>query len=471
MEEARDFYYKAYLQNPNNYKVLKGLVLSSEQLGQTEEAEKWMQKIMEQGKQTSKDIYLFSELLKSNNKLDESEEWFNKFAELNPNDGKIKEGKSYFQQLKTLQSSSYYTTYPVSINTSDSDMGLFEFGNGVVFSSGGIKKSTLRGEPENWSDLDLFFSEKVDSVRFENITAFAPKLNTPFNDGPVTFDRANNKLYITRYAPHKANNEEGELFYHMQVVIAVQRNKEWQFEEEFFFNNQNYSVAHPSISDDSQLLFFASDIFGGYGGSDLYLCYLKDGSWSEVFNLGPGVNTAGNEFFPFIAHDKTLYFSSDGRGGVGGYDVFSATPVEGVYKNVKNLGFGVNSGKDDVAVFLDSTNMRGYVSSNRVGGKGLFDIYYFENKQIPIVISGVAKDFATKQVLPEIQIELQNENGDITGSTKTDIEGKFIFSSFKQTGLVLRASSEMCEMLEGKLDLQLLKKDDELVLNIFLNKK
>jgi hypothetical protein len=471
VEEARSFYYKAYMQNPDNYKTLKGLVLSNQYLEQTVEAEIWMQKIIEQGKETVEDVYLYSELLKTNDKFEESEEWFKKYAKLRPNDKKTKERKLYYEELKTLQLNSNYAISPVSVNTDDSDMGLFNFGKVVIFSSRGTKKLVSKKKSENWSDLDLYFAEKADPVRFENVEEFASKLNTPFNDGPVAFDPTTNKLFITRYAPNKANKIEGELFYHMQLVIAAWRNNEWNIEEEFFFNDKNYTVAHPSISFDGQLLFFASDIFGGYGGADLYLCIKNDGEWSAPFNLGPEVNTEGNEFFPFIAYDKTLYFSSNGHGGVGGYDIFSATHSGGVYKNVKNLGLDVNSGKDDVSVSFDPFQNKGYFASNRAGGKGLYDIYYFENKYMPIVISGVVRDYVTKQALPDINIELEHENGEIISSAKTDVEGKFIFTSFIQKAMVFRASSETYKMVENRLDMQSLKKDDEFVLNVFLNKK
>lgn len=470
LEQAIALYYQAYLDNPHNYRILKGLVLSSQQLGRTTEAENWMKKIVEQDRLTNNDMYLYAELLLANDKYTEAETWFTRFADLNPYDNKTKEGKEFYDWLKELKSKSSFKIIPVSLNTMASELGSCPYNDGIVFSSGGLDKNGL---PKNNEDnLDLYFAGIKQPPVFGQPQLFAEKVNTPYNDGPVSFDKTTGLMYVNRYAPKKAQFEEDELFYHMQIVVCEFKNENWRVKEDFFFNNPKFTVCHPNVSNDGQILFFSSDINGGYGGADIYFCYKdSNGNWSFPYNLGPDVNSTGNEFFPFLGNDKTLYFSSDGHKGIGGYDVFKATPENGVYKNVKNLGYGLNSAKDDVSVFVDSTGNSGYISSNRAGGVGLFDIYHFEDQYIPVIISGEVKDMETRVTATGVLIEIHNEKGETVKHGETDAAGKFRFETLKNQAFSIVIRSDEFEYLENKLNIEALKRGDELVLEILLRKK
>ncbi len=132
----------------------------------------------------------------------------------------------------------------------------------------------------------------------------------------------------------------------------------------------------PHLSADAKTLYFeAKGLPGGYGGYDLYVSYLENGQWSAPVNLGPNINTNGDEISPFVDEEGVLYFSSDGHKGFGGFDIFRADYIEGTWKDVCNLGFGVNSSQDDLYFVFDTTNNIAYFSSNRKGGKGDYDIY------------------------------------------------------------------------------------------------
>jgi len=470
LEQAIELYYQAYLENPHNYRILKGLVLSNQQLDRTEEAENWMQKIVEQDKHTTNDMYLYAELLLANDKYNEAETWFTRFADLNPYDNKTKEGKEFYSWLKELKSKSSFKIVSVSLNTVGSEIGSCPYKNGIVFSSDGFDKNGLRVSFE--TDLDLFYATQIRPAVFEQPVLFAEKVNTSYNDGPVSFDKNTGLMYVNCYAPKKAEFEEGELFYHMQIVIGELKNGIWRVGHGFFFNDPKFTVCHPNVSNDGQILFFSSDINGGYGGADIYFCYKdSNGNWSFPYNLGPDVNSTGNEFFPFLGNDNTLYFSSDGHEGIGGYDVFKATPENGVYKNVKNLGFGLNSAKDDVSVFVDSTGNSGYVSSNRAGGVGLFDIYHFKDQYIPVIISGEVKDMETRVTATGVLIEIHNEKGETVKHGETDAAGKFRFETLKNQAFSIVIRSDEFEYLENKLNTKALKRGDELVLKILLRKK
>jgi hypothetical protein len=160
------------------------------------------------------------------------------------------------------------------------------------------------------------------------------------------------------------------------------------------FNSEDYSVGHPAISADGKKLIFSSDKPGGLGGSDLYVSELIDGKWSNPVSLGTEVNTFGNEVFPFLANDSTLFFSSDGHPGYGGLDVYQTELVQGKWTTPWNLKRPINSPYDDFSIAFSKSLTDGFVSSNRQGGKGSDDIYAFRNyKRTPLV--------EAKPVIPE----------------------------------------------------------------------
>ena len=142
-------------------------------------------------------------------------------------------------------------------------------------------------------------------------------------------------------------------------------------------------MGHPCVSADGKFLLFVSDLPGGYGGRDLwYSTYeKKTDSWSLPLNLGPEINTAGNEMFPTFAKNGDLYFASDGIVGLGGLDIFSAKKVGAEFKweNPKNLGFPINSENNDYSL-IEYTDKKGYFTSERKNTNGNYDadIYAYD---------------------------------------------------------------------------------------------
>jgi outer membrane protein OmpA-like peptidoglycan-associated protein len=138
------------------------------------------------------------------------------------------------------------------------------------------------------------------------------------------------------------------------------------------FEMPGFSYAHPSLSADGNTLYFASDVSGGYGGMDLYVTHRNGNAWESAVNLGPVVNTSGNEIFPFIAADSSLYFTSDGHPGYGGLDLFHSKFKEGKFAKPDNMGVDFNSAKDDLSMIVDTKNRTGYFASNRDGDDDIF---------------------------------------------------------------------------------------------------
>jgi outer membrane protein OmpA-like peptidoglycan-associated protein len=199
------------------------------------------------------------------------------------------------------------------------------------------------------------------------------------HEGPLTFDKMGENIYFTRN-----NNDGSKASYtkgkaRLKIYTSEIRASKWGEPTELPFNENESDACHPSISADGDKMFFASNRVGGYGGMDLYLCEKgTDGKWGKPVNLGPKINTAKNEVFPFIHADGTLFFSSDGLIGAGGLDLFYSQPNrKGGFQAPKNLGRVFNTDQDDFGLIVDLDRKNGYFSSNRSGGVGEDDIYNF----------------------------------------------------------------------------------------------
>ncbi len=206
---------------------------------------------------------------------------------------------------------------------------------------------------------------------------FSKTLNTKYHEGPATFSRDGLRIIFTRnnYNNGRASKSAAGVN-KLKLYTAVQQNGAWMNIEELPFNSDEYSVGHPTLSRDEQYLYFASDMPDGFGGTDLYVSQYKNGQWSRPVNLGGTINTKGNELFPFIDDAGNLYFSSDGRKGLGALDVFFASLSTNVtVKTVEHLDAPINSDQDDFGFITDGNRQGGYFSSNRRHGND--DIYRF----------------------------------------------------------------------------------------------
>ncbi|WP_232325908.1 OmpA family protein [Spirosoma montaniterrae] len=212
----------------------------------------------------------------------------------------------------------------------------------------------------------------IDPVR-----EFSKSLNSRYHEGPATFSRDGSRIIFTRnnYNEGRAR-KSAEGVNKLKLYTARQQNGTWVDIEELPFNNDEYSVGHPTLSRDEQLLYFASDMPGGFGGTDIYVSKWQNGEWGKPLNLGEAINTKGNELFPFVDDAGNLYFSTDGRRGMGELDIFFASVVGGTrVQSVQHLDAPINSPQDDFGLITDATRQGGYFSSNRREGND--DIYRF----------------------------------------------------------------------------------------------
>jgi outer membrane protein OmpA-like peptidoglycan-associated protein len=240
-------------------------------------------------------------------------------------------------------------------------------------------------------------------------------------------------MYLTRnnFKDGKVGKNDNQIIL-LKLYKSNFVNNEWQNATELPFNSNQYSTAHPALSEDEKTLYFASDMPGTFGASDLYKVSInEDGSFGTPINLGASINTPGRETFPFVSDENEIYFASDGHPGLGGLDIFVAKiSKDGIFKNIQNIGRPLNSEKDDFAFFMDSKTRIGYFTSNRSGGKGFDDIYKFTELRklfCEQVLTGTVTDSDTN--LPIIDAEVTLFDGDMAKikTVITDANGSYNF--------------------------------------------
>lgn len=250
--------------------------------------------------------------------------------------------------------------------------------------------------------MSMFWSQRDEEGFLKEPERFSNELISKVHEGPMTFDRTASTIFFSR-------NEQVEMapdkLYKMQIFQAEKDSNEvWGKVEKLPFNNVAYNFEHPTISANGDVLYLSSDVPGGQGGMDLYMVKKVGGTWGQMVNLGPTVNTPGNEVFPYIAADGALYFSTDGHGGLGNLDLFYTIQNGGKWNTPENLGAPFSSAADDLGFIVDSENRNGYFSSDRIGGFGADDIYSFH-------VDGTFSPFAnTNRNLNDLVVKDENGN-------------------------------------------------------------
>lgn len=312
--------------------------------------------------------YRYAQLLKSQSKDAQSNQYMQKFAELSPNDVRAKAFKANPNYLSELvDSERQYKLEDLDLNTDVQDFGAYEHDGNLYFVSArnrGRKSYGWNGQ----STLDVYVAPLA-AGKVGEADLLKGDVNSKYNEGAVVITQDGNTMYFTRndYTNGKYKKSEGGIG-QLKIYRATRVDKGWGDVQEVPFNNSEYSTGHVALSPDEQTLYFVSDMPGGYGESDLYRVSInEDGSFGEPENLGSQINTPGKETFPFVDSEGTLYFSSDAHLGLGGLDVFKAEAQGNGFGEVTNMGKDVNSRSDDFSFSYFPEEKRGYVSSNRSG--------------------------------------------------------------------------------------------------------
>jgi len=440
----KNYYYvdasKAYeeiLQNIKNpsAQTLKNAADSYYFISDARNALKWYKKLYEVQGNNLTDIYYLRYIQSMKGVMDYEDadkitkEYLNK-------KGDQKEINRYVAQKKQLDSlakaKSLYEIKNLEINTNKSDFGATFYKEGIVFTS--ARDTTKFSEKlYTWNNqpfLNLYVAERnaADGSLF-NESLFLPNVMTKYHEATASFDASGKTIYYASniVKKNKLVTDENKVN-NFQILKGSIVNGKVENPQKVFFDNDDYSVGHPSLSEDGEWLFFASDMPGGYGETDLYVVKIAaDGTMSSPQNLGPKMNTIGNEVFPFYSKG-VLYFSSDGHYGLGDLDVYeSKFLADGSFTVPRNLGAPINSNRDDFTFVIDRTNKYGYISSNRAGGKGDDDIYSF-TKGDPVCnqnISGKSLNGKSKLPITDVTIVAYDSYNGILAETKTNYEGNY----------------------------------------------
>lgn len=429
--------YEEILQNIKNpsAQTLKNAADSYYFISDARNALKWYKKLYEAQGNNLTDIYYlrYIQTMKAVMDYDEADKITKEYLNKKGDKNEINHYVAQKAQMDSLaKTKSLYTTKNLDINTSKSDFGATFYQDKIVFAS--ARDTTKFSEKlYTWNNqpfLSLYVAERnpADGSLF-NETVFLPNVMTKYHEATASFDATGKTVYYSTNIVKKNKLViDQEKVNNFQIIKGDVTDGKLENPQKVFFDSNDYSVGHPSLSDDGAYLFFASDMPGGFGESDLY--YVKianDGTMGSPINLGPKINTIGNDVFPFY-RNGVLYFSSDGHYGWGDLDVYESNFLaDGTFTTPKNLGAPINSNKDDFAFIIDKTDSYGYVSSNRAEGKGDDDIYSF-TKGKPVCnqsISGIATDRKTKLPLPDVSVMAYNSYSEILGETKTNFDGKY----------------------------------------------
>ena len=379
--------------------------------------------VVKSGKADVGTIFNYARSLQSNSKYVDAKEWFDKIAD--DKSVKDKKPKAFADKcekaIKTPNPENKYAITRERFNTSASEYAPAYYQKGLAFTSNSAERFVpahrIMWNKERFTDIYTVQEDNKGDLRV--VDKLPAPLNSRLNDGAATFNAAGDEVFITR------NNKKCKKHDQLQILRSKFDGTNWSRPRALSFEMPGASYAHPSLSADGNTLYFSSDVSGGYGGMDLYMVRRNGNAWESPVNLGPVVNSSGNETFPFIAADSSLYFTSDGQPGYGGMDLFHSKFKEGKFAKPDNMGVDFNSAKDDLSMIVDTRNRTGYFASNRDGDDDIFsfklaplkkvDEKEKERQELSSMRVGKVLDKATGSPISGARVEISKPSNPMTG--------------------------------------------------------
>ena len=407
-------------------------------------------------------FYRYSQSLKGIGEYDKANQMLDKFNQKSGIDTRAQlyaGQKNYLEQIK--KNSRRYKLENAGINSGYSDYGSAFYGEKVVFVSA-RDTGNFSKKKHAWTDqyfTNMYVSDLSGDGSLSAPQKFAKTLNSKFHESTPAFSKDGKTMYFTRnnYLDGKKGKSTDKVTF-LKTYRATLDGDKWTNVTELPFNNNNYSVAHPALSPDGKTLYFASDMPGTLGSSDLFKVEIKaDGSFGDPVNLGPKINTPGRETFPFISDDNEIYFASDGHPGLGGLDVFMAKIEKNSFSEIQNIGEPANTKQDDFGFLINSKTKVGLISSNREGGQGNDDIYKFlETKPLSFecrqLLSGIVTDQETGAIIANAKVTLFDEKFNKLQEVTSDASGKYSFEEVEcDTSYYVRGEKEEYVTKEQKI--------------------
>ena len=428
----------------------------------TEEAEKWYAQVVSMPGRDPMNVYHYAEALRSNGKYEEAKNQYMQWADEMPQMGE----RAQVLMEACDKAVRWMAHLPVAevkrlpgLNANGySDFSPMHYGKDIIFTSdrgtgGGDKAANTYG----WTGrpyLQLFMASQDGQGNWGAPRPLQEMINGQYHNATASAAENGQLLYFTRthlVQKRKPGNADPtswvdnaqqtqEYINRLEIYTAHKRGETWSDIKPISYNKvEEYSVGHPAITPDGKIMYFVSDMPGGIGETDIYYSLRQpDGSWGEPVNAGILINTPGRESFPYVDNDGKLYFSSDGHAGMGGLDIFAAEGKHAAWTAVNNMGYPINSPKNDYGIMFHEDGETGLLSSNREGKNGTDDIYSFKMLQKPVVLA--VKTLERKQneqkrnvqvELPQVQLVISQQNQADTSVVMTNRKGQYFMDGRK----------------------------------------
>ncbi len=378
-------------------------------------------------------LLYYADIMKSEGFHDEALEYYNLYAEAVPDDPR---GPAGVESIALIQEwleypSKYEVEYIKKISSRQSDFCptyANDNFNELIFTS--TREGSTGKKTDEWTDMNFsdFFTSRIDRKEEWAEPSLLDKgekgVNSEANEGAGIMNSRYSTLYFTR-CPNEEKKING-----CQIYTSDRTGRIWSEPQMVKLSNDSSDAfGHPAISENELIIYFTSDREGGFGGNDIWVAFRdsRQDEFSRPFNLGPVINTPGNEMFPYLRSDTVLYFASDGHIGMGGLDIFVTTiNEEGSWSVPENIKPPMNSEFNDFGIVFHPEEEKGFFSSDRRGRKGMEDIYSFIVPPVEFTIAGVVTDEMTLQFVMDANVSLVGSDG-TSVSTRTTEAGVFNF--------------------------------------------
>ncbi|MDG1571491.1 OmpA family protein [Robiginitalea sp. M366] len=448
--EAAELYESAIAREPSNAdaRVLKNVADAHYFNTNMERALYWYDRLydLQSDRMSAENLFRYAHSLKGNGKYARANRFmklYNRAMEtetIRPNKTTLEARQTALDDI--LNAEDGFRIKNVSVNSKYSDFAPMFYGDDKVVYASSVDSAFFNTRRYKWNDqpyLDLYVARvNAEGEDLGGAVKFSKTLNTKYHEAGVTFSPDGQTIYFTRNNYKKKLRRDKNGVNHLKLYMSHKVGGQWTEAVELPFNGEDYSTGHPALSPDGKQLYFASDMPGSIGETDIFVVdVLGDGQFSEPRNLGPEINTEKKELFPFINGEK-LYFSSDGHLGLGGLDVYEVSfdaEAESGFLEVRNVGKPINSNKDDFSFIINEDTQKGYFASNRRGGKGDDDLYSFQRlfpeEANENAIAGVVTDLITGEKVPDAMVGLLDSTNVKLKEMVTDDGGSFVFEDLE----------------------------------------
>ncbi len=448
IEILKDAYERASADSTKN-KIVFRIADCYRNLNETAKAELWFRKAIFRGYNEPIAVLYYAQAMQQNEKYEEAIEQYKRYKKLNPGDPRADNGIKSCEIIQTwLNNPTGYQVEEVKFINSKYDDFAPSFARDdyeeLVFTSNreeAMGDAIHAATGEKFSDI---FTTKQDvEGKWLEPSPLGETINTEFSEGAPFVNNDFNKMYFTRC--EKDDSEDKTC----QIYVSSKSGEGWGEAQHIPVIEDTLLMAHPAFSSNELTLYFVSKLPDGYGGTDIWMIERESpgAEWEEPENLGDKINTKGNELFPYIHPDGTLYFASDGHIGMGGLDIFKAEKKGGADWVVSNMRYPVNSSADDFGITFDHELERGFFSSSRgVGGDD--DIFSFVLPPLRFNIYGDVRDNKTQEPIEDAKVKLIGSDG-TTMETAANDKGEFRFMLKPGTDYLFLASAE--DYLKNKI--------------------